>query len=340
MKCSLVSSIYVLIFFASLVQHPEIHAQESLIDSICLVTNQGRINDGTFNESTYNGFSRAALEFSLTATFIESAAQSDFMSNISTCINEGFDAVITVGFPMTEITAESAEAYPDIYFIGIDQFHDEINSNLLGLLFREDQGGFLAGAMAALISESKIIAGVYGPAIPPVQRFRDGFEQGARFIFPDIQILSVHVDSFTAPDRGATAAEAFIGERADVILGAGGRTGSGAILAAAQRGTYVIGVDQDEYLTTFGDGAAPGSDRIVTSALKRVDLAVYSAIQSLVEGGKDWRGGVRIFSAKEGGISYAPPNDSALPEQVTRIMNWIYQGIQLELIRTGAVENP
>lgn len=325
--------------FVLFAKNPTSLAQESLIDSICLVTNEGRVNDGTFNESTYNGFVRAAEEFGLESTFIETAAQPEFPDNISTCVEEGYDVVITVGFPMAEVTAEFASANPGVFFIGIDQFHGEAPHNLLGLLFREDQGGFLAGAMAALMTESKIVASVYGPPIPPVVRFRNGFEQGIRFIDPDTETLAVHVDSFAAPDRGVAAAEGFIGEGADVILGAGGRTGSGAILAAAQRGTYVIGVDQDEFHTTFGGGTTPGAEKIITSAMKRVDNAVYLTIQSLVEGGKDWQSGIRLFSAEDGGIGFAPPNISNVPKEVTVVMDWIYQGLKFGLIQTGVDPN-
>lgn len=314
-------------------------AQNSLIESICLVTNEGRINDGTFNESTYNGFRRAAADFGLAASLIESASQVDFPGNISTCVEEGHDAVITVGFPMADATAEFAAANPQVYFIGIDQFHDGAHENLVGLLFREDQGGFLAGAMAALMSESGIIAGVYGPAIPPVVRFRSGFEQGARFIQPDIVALGVHVDSFAAPDRGAAAAEGFIGEGADVILGAGGRTGSGGILAAARLGVFVIGVDQDEFFTTFGGGQTPGAEFLITSALKRVDNAVYLTIQSLIAGGEEWVSGVRLFTAADGGIGFAPANQAPVPAAATEIMDWIYRGLQLGLIQTGVDPN-
>jgi basic membrane lipoprotein Med (substrate-binding protein (PBP1-ABC) superfamily) len=325
----------VLTLLAIMVGALAVGAQDSLIDSICLVTDIGRINDGTFNEFTYNGFARAAEDFGLDSTFIETAAPTDYDTNMSTCVDEGYDVIVTVGFLMTDKTAEFANANPDVYFIGIDQFHGDAPDNLLGVLFREDQSGFLAGALAAMMSESGIIAGVYGIDIPPVVKFRNGFEQGARYINPDIETLGVYIDSFGAPDRGAAAAEGFIGEGADVIFGAGGNTGSGGITKAAQLGALVIGVDQDEYNTTFGRGETPGAENLISSAMKRVDNGAYLPIKALAEGGGDWVSGIWVLSAENDGIGFAPPHDSDVSEEVTAAMEEIYQGLKDGSIETG-----
>ena len=118
----------------------------------------------------------------------------------------------------------------------------------------------MTGVLAAFVAEwqgSDTIAGVYGIDIPPVKRFRNGYEQGASYVNPDLKILGVYIDSFIAPDRGGSAALQFIGEGATVLFGGGGPTGTGAILAGAQEGVYVIGVDKDEWLTSFGAGETP-----------------------------------------------------------------------------------
>src|SRR5690606_24931651 len=123
---------------------------------------------------------------------------------------------------------------------------------------------------------------IYGIPVPAVVKFRHGYEQGARYMAQqldeEVRLLGVYIDSFTAPDRGAAAAAQIIGEGADVIFGAGGQTGSGGILRGAELGAYVIGVDQDEYFTTFGEGETPGADRLISSALKRVDVGVYDML--------------------------------------------------------------
>ncbi|MEM6528380.1 MAG: BMP family ABC transporter substrate-binding protein, partial [Chloroflexota bacterium] len=254
-------------------------AQDALIDSACLVTDEGRINDGSFNQFAYEGLLQAEDEFDLEITFIETAATTDYEQNISTCIDEGFDAVVTVGFLMETVTRELAEANPDTFFIGVDQFHADGPANLAGSQFREDQMGYAVGVMAALMTESNVIGGVFGREIPPVVKFRNGYEAGIAATNPDAEILGVYIDSFVAPERGQSAAEQFLGEGADVIFGGGGQTGNGGILYAAQQGALVIGVDQDQYFTIFGAGETPGAENIMTSAVKRVDSAVFLLLE-------------------------------------------------------------
>jgi basic membrane lipoprotein Med (substrate-binding protein (PBP1-ABC) superfamily) len=315
-------------------------AQDPLIESVCFVTDIGRLNDGSFNESAYNGLNRAAEEFDLETAVIETQAQTDYETNINTCIDEGFDAVVTVGFLITETTLASAQANPDVYFIGIDQFYAEPPANLVGVLFREDQAGFLAGALAAQMSESGIIAGIYGLDIPPVVKYRNGFEQGARYINPDITTLGVYIDSFIDAARGAAAAEQFIGDGADVIFGAGGQTGSGGISRAAQEGVYVIGVDQDEYNTTFGGGETPGAEFLISSAMKRVDNGVYLNLKALAEGGADWVGGSLVtLDASVEGVGFAPAHDSDVPDEVIASLEEILAGLADGSIETGVDPN-
>jgi basic membrane protein A and related proteins len=325
-------------FSLSLVSGVAVRAQDSLIESVCLVTDTGKVNDGTFNQFAHDGAVRATDEFGLDYTYIETQSQADYDANIQTCIDNGYGAIITVGFLIAEATAKAAAANPDVYFIGVDQFVFEGPANYVGLQFREDQGGFLAGALAAQMSESGTIAGVYGIDIPPVKKFRNGFEQGAMYINPEINLLGVYIDSFNAPDRGAAAANQFMGEGADVIMGAGGPTGSGGIVAAAtsENPAFVIGVDQDEYNTTFGGGTSPGADRIISSAIKRVDQAVFLGIKALVDGGAEFPGGsIFILSAQNDGIGFAPAHDAPVPQEVTDRMNEILAGLKDGTIWTG-----
>ncbi len=305
------------------------------IESVCLVTDIGRVNDGTFNQYAYEGMLRAADEFDLDSTFIETTAQTEYQNNINTCLNEEFDIIITVGFLITDATHAAAAANPDIQFIGVDQFFADPLPNLVGIQYREDQAGFLVGALAALMSESGTIGGVYGIPIPPVVKFRNGYEQGARYINPDINLLGVYIDDFNAADRGATAAEQLIGEGADVIFGAGGPTGSGAITRAAQQGVYVIGVDADEYFTTFGEGETPGSENLISSAMKRVDNGVYDMIALLVDGGSFPEGSLYVLSLENDGIAFAPAHDSDVSEEITAQVEEIQAGLLDGSIETG-----
>lgn len=294
-------------------------AQDAAPDSVCLVTDLGRVNDGTFNQFAYEGMLRAAEDSGIDNTFIETQNQADYEANINTCLQEGFGIVVTVGFLIADATLAAAAANPETYFIGVDQFVMDGPPNYVGIQFREDQSAFLVGALAAMVSESNIIGGVFGPDIPPVVRFRNGYEQGIEFMSillgKDVTILGVYLDSFIEPATGAEAALQIVGEGADVLFGGGGPTGSGAIAAAATEGIWVIGVDQDEYFTTFDEGAAPGADKIITSGVKRVDVGVYDMVVALAEGNMDAfpGGGNYILDVANGGMTYAPANDADIP---------------------------
>ncbi|MFV9504781.1 MAG: BMP family lipoprotein, partial [Oscillochloridaceae bacterium umkhey_bin13] len=271
-----------------------------------LVTDLGKVNDGTFNEFAHKGVLAAQEEYGFEYKFIETTAQADYVANIQTFVDEGFDVIVTVGFLIADATQAAAAANPNIVFIGVDQFYapGTVTDNLVGLQFREDQAGFLAGALAAMVSESGTIGIVAGQEIPPVKKFKHGFDNGAQYVRPDINLLGVYLPTFIDPALGASTAEQMIGEGADVIFGAGGPTGSGAIKAAAERGTFVIGVDQDEFVTTFGNGSAPGADKILSSATKRVDVAVATEIAAVIKG--TFQGnGIAVFDAAGNGVGLA-----------------------------------
>jgi len=305
------------------------------VESVCLVTDKGKINDGTFNQYAYEGMMRAVEDFDIDSTFIETQSEADYDANINTCIEQGYDIVVTVGFLIADATRAAAEANPDVYFIGVDQFLVDGPTNYVGIQFREDQAGFLVGALAALAAAEvggDTIAGVYGIDIPPVVKFRNGYEQGARYVNPNIVTLGKYEDSFVAPDKGASTARTFIEEGAVVIFGAGGPTGSGAIAEAAKQGVFVIGVDQDEYFTTFGSGETEGAQFLISSAQKAVDVGVYDMIAALVTGDMEAfiGGGIYILDVANGGITFALKHDADLPddlyEQVEEIKQMLISG--------------
>jgi len=203
-------------------------------------------------------------------------------------------------------------------------------------VFREDQSGFLAGALAGMITKSGTVAIVAGKEIPPVKKFRNGFDNGAKYVNPEVNLLGVYIDDFNKPDVGGSTAEQFIGEHADVIFGAGGPTGTGGIKAAAAKGTYVIGVDQDEYVSSFARGQVPGADKILTSAIKRVDVAVYDQIKVIVSGG--FKGnGVALYQASNGGVGFAPYHDAekAIPDAVKARITEIQKALADGTLTTG-----
>ncbi|GAB4531132.1 MAG: hypothetical protein Kow0063_10040 [Anaerolineae bacterium] len=300
-----------------------------------LVTDVGRIDDGTFNQYAYQGMMRAAEEFGLETTFIETARPEDGQANIMTLVERGYQLIITVGHVLGEIVEKVARDHPETNFVTIDFAPYPPLPNVMGLLFSEDQAGFLAGALAGYMTKSNILGVVAGDQIPPVIKFRKGFTNGARYVNPKVQVLGEYIESFTDPEKGRVVAQSFIEQGADVIFGAGGQTGSGGIRGAAALGAWVIGVDQDEWVTTFENGRAPGADRLLSSAVKRVDNAVYTAIRQAVEG--KFAGETALFDAGNQGIGLAPYHaaDGVVPEEVKGRIDEIAAGLRSGTIATG-----
>ncbi|MGH8885391.1 MAG: BMP family lipoprotein [Egibacteraceae bacterium] len=299
-----------------------------------LVTDLGQVDDGTFNQFAFEGMKAAERCFNIKTSFIETTSQADYARNLDEALRERPDVVITVGFLLGTDTLRFAQTHPETKFIGVDQLQERYPSNYVGVLFREDESGFIAGAMAGLLTRSGAVAVIGGRQdVPSVVRFVNGFAQGAKYVNPSIDVRHVYTDSFTDQAKGVSAAKQFLGEGADVIFGAGGQTGSGGIKAAAADGAWVIGVDQDEYFTTFSKGKAPGADRLATSAMKRVDLGVFTEIAKAVTG--QFTSGAFVGDAGNGGVTYAPFHDAKIPGDVAKRVEEVRKGLADGSIETG-----
>lgn len=303
---------------------------------VALVTDVGKINDGTFNQFAFEGLQRAETELGVQIDYIETQQPTDYEKNLDQFASQGYDLVIGVGFLMGDAIKAIATRYPDVNFAIVDAAPEGAPSNVKPLLFKEDQAGYIVGTMAALLSQTNTIGVVGGvEQVPAVQRFVKGYEAGAKAQKSDINVLQVYLPSFTDPSGGGEAARSQIAEGADVIFGAGGQTGSGAIQAAAQEGAYVIGVDQDEYNTTFRQGSGEGADRLVTSAIKRVDNAVFDTIKSIVDG--NFSSEQYVGDAANGGVDYAEAHDasSAVTAEIKAKVDEVKQGLADGSIQTG-----
>ncbi|MGH1493593.1 MAG: BMP family ABC transporter substrate-binding protein [Acidimicrobiales bacterium] len=282
--------------------------------TVGLVAHVASIDDGTFNQAAFEGMEAASRCFGVTTTFLDSASD-DAAAQIASFADRDLDVIITVGFQFQDATLEAVEARPDLRFIGVDQANPDRVPNYVAISFDDGQVGFLAGATAALMTESGTVGIVAGPdSVPPVVAIADGFEAGVRQVSPDVTVLREHLDSFADAPAGARQASDFVKEGADVIFGAAGETGSGAILAGANAGARVIGVDQDEYFTTFAGGAEPNADRLVSSAMKRVDLGVFLTLAAMTTG--EVEGGDLVLNATNGGVTYAPFHSADVPASV------------------------
>jgi basic membrane protein A len=255
--------------------------------SIGLVTDVGKVDDKSFNQSAWEGAQQAAEESGGSADFIETAAATDYANNIGQFVEAGANVILTVGFALGEATAAAAEENPDITFIGVDQFPAKSLCNLTGLLFHEDQSGFLAGALAGLLTETNTIAAVLGTdQVPPVVAFKEGFENGAEYINEEVNVISTYhpggLDvAFTDPEFGATTARQALDNGADIVFGAGGQTGNGALIEVAREGgeALCIGVDTDQWETVPEAHAC-----LVTSAVKLIPPGVVELVLAAQDG--------------------------------------------------------
>lgn len=289
---------------------------------IGLVTDVGRVNDRSFNQSSWEGVVQAGEAAGLTEgesfKYIETTDTKDYADNLQQFIDAGFNVIVTVGFAMGEATINAAKANPDIYFIGIDQFQGEALPNLTGLVFNEDKAGFLAGALAAGLNKTGTIAAVLGTdLVPPVVAFREGYVNGAKYLNPDINVITTYhpgeiSQAFVDPEWGAATAKQALDQGADVVFGAGGQTGNGAlqeVAAAEGAGTslFCIGVDTDQWETL--PAAHPC---LVSSAIKLITPSVVELIGTF---GAD---GTMTAGNYFGGAGLAPFHDfeSVVPQEL------------------------
>ena len=297
-----------------------------------LVTDVGKIDDKSFNQSTWEGVQRAQKELGAVVQYIETTDPKDYDKNIATFADAKYDVIVTVGFNLGEATINNAKKYADVKFIGVDQFQTDVLTNLAGLNFPEDQAGFLVGALAALMTKSNKIGSVCGTdAVPPVWRFGEGYRAGAAYINPNIEVNVVyHNDvgfdkTFTDPEWGKTTALSMIDKGVDVIFGAGGKTGNGALLGAAEKGVYAIGVDTDQYYTV------PEAQKVLlSSAVKLLTPGTFDLIK-LAKDGQFPSGNYM------GQAGYAPFHDldSKVPADVKAKMQEIDKALKDGSLKTG-----
>lgn len=308
---------------------------------IGLVTDVGRVNDRSFNQSAWEGVVQAATALGLTEgegyKYIETQDPKDYADNIQQFVDAGFNVIVTVGFAMGEATAKAAAENPDTYFIGVDQFQGEPISNVTGLVFNEDRSGFLAGALAAQLSKTGTIAAVLGTdLVPPVVAFKEGYELGAKYINPEINLIATYhpgeiSQAFVDPEWGAATAKQALDQNADVIFGAGGQTGNGAlqeVASAPGAGTdvFCIGVDTDQWETL--PAAHPC---LVSSAMKLITPATVELIDTYVADGTMTSG--NYF----GGAGLAPFHDfeDMIPQEVKDKLDEIAAGLADGSLTTG-----
>ncbi len=258
-----------------------------------LVTDVGRVNDRSFNQSAWEGVLEAAEVLGLAEDdikYIETQDAKDYADNMQQFIDADYNVIVSVGFALGDATTTAAKENPDVFFIGVDQFQGEAMPNLAGLIFNEDHSGYLAGVLAGSLSQTGTIAAVLGTdLVPPVVAFNEGYVAGAQSVNPDINVISTYhpgeiSQAFVDPEWGAATAKQALDQGADVIFGAGGITGNGALqeIATADGAgetVFCIGVDTDQWNTV--PAAQPC---LVSSAMKLITPGVVELVTMASEG--------------------------------------------------------
>ena len=284
---------------------------------IGLITDVGGVNDGSFNQSAWEGLQRAEAELGVEVNYLESATDADYVPNIETFVDEEYDLIISVGYMLADATKAAAEANPDVKFAIIDDATIELD-NVSCLMFKQEQASYLVGYVAGLMTESNNIGFVIGMANDNMNLFGYGYCAGALDANPDVTIQQFNANTFADLATGKTNANTAITNGADIVFHAAGGTGLGVIEAYQEAGVYAIGVDSDQ------SSIAPNT--IITSAMKRVDNAVYDAVESLIAGTME--SGIHTYDLSVGGVDIAPTQDlltdeviAAVEEVKTKIIN-------------------
>ena len=275
---------------------------------IGLVTDVGGVNDGSFNQTAWEGMERAAEELGVTVNYLESGTDADYAPNLETFADEEYDLIISIGYMLADATRTAAEQNLDIKFAIVDDATIDL-PNVTCLMFRAEQASYLAGYVAGKTTKTNNVGYVAGMANETMNQFGYGYCAGVLDANPDAKIQQFNANSFADAATGKTMANTAITNGADVIFHAAAATGLGVIEACHEAGVYAIGVDSDQ------SGISP--DTVLTSAMKRVDNAVYDTIESLVNGTLE--SSVHTYDLAEGGVDIAPSQDLIADDVVAEV---------------------
>lgn len=298
MRKKVMATVLTAAMVASVSAMPQMVAAADDEFKIGLITDVGGVNDGSFNQSAWEGLEKAGEELGVEVNYLESATDADYQPNMETFVDEDYDLIISVGYMLADATREAAEANPDTKFAIIDDSSIDL-PNVTSLMFKAEQASYLVGYVAGLTTKTNNIGFVVGMTNETMNQFGYGYCAGAIDANPDITVQQFNANSFADSATGKTMANTAITNGADIVFQAAGATGLGVIEACQEAGVYAIGVDSDQ------SSIAPKT--VLTSAMKRVDNAVYDAVQELID--DKLEGGVQTFDLAAGGVDIAPSQD-------------------------------
>ena len=299
-------------------------AQEQESIKAGVVTDIGGLNDRSFNFLANKGLEDAESELGVEGRVLISESNGDYVPNLTTLSTQQFDLAISVGFLMGDATNTVASKFPDSKFAIVDFSAAALKDkpkNVEGLLFKEQEAGYLAGYLAGLWAKdnnAKVVSTVGGQKIPPVDHYIAGFQAGAKAASPGIKTLNAYSQDFVAQDKCKEIALDQIAQGSKVVFQVAGQCGLGALDAAKEKGVQGIGVDADQaYL----------GDHILTSALKKVDVAVFDAIKRAQDG--TFKGGTDVVATVENegvGLGKLGPEGEKYADQIQEVQDKIAAG--------------
>jgi basic membrane protein A len=280
-----------------------VSAQDSI--TVTMVTDTAGIGDQSFNDMAKEGGDRAVEELGIEFNILESQTAADYVRNLTDGA-ETSDLTVAIGFLLTDALTEVSSQYPDASFALVDSVVEA--ENVVNYLFREQEGAFLAGVLAALTTQTNAIGFVGGIRIPPVMRYEVGYVAGARSVNPDIEIAIAYADDFEDPDTGKELSLAQFNAGADIVHAAAGRTGIGAFDAAIEKGEgfWVLAADRDQ--------SSLGEDFQLAAVIKGIDTAVYDSVKSVQDG--NFAGGIYNLGIADNGISLGAIHSSVSAENL------------------------
>jgi len=300
-----------------------------------LVTDIGGLDDRSFNFLANKGLEQAETELGVAGRVVVSRSNADYVPNLSSLANQEYDLVIAVGFLMADAVDTVAKRFPDVNFAIVDFAQQALKSkpaNVRGLLFKEQEAGYLVGYLAGLVTKQEagsrqVIGSVGGLKIPPVDRYIAGYQAGAKAANPELETLNAYSQDFVDQAKCKEAALDQIGRGARVIFQVAGQCGLGALSAAQEKNVRGIGVDADQaYL----------GEHVLTSALKKVDVAVFQTIQAVQDG--SFQGGENtVFDVASGGVGLGEVSSDVsadLVSQVNEIQDEIAAGNVVDIPET------
>jgi basic membrane protein A len=286
-------------------------ATEEAAFKACQVTDVGGIDDKSFNATAWKGVQDAEAQLGVEGSFLESQEQADYEPNINAFVEEGCGIIITVGFLLGDATAAAAEANPEVLFTIVDFAYDPTFGNVLGQVFATEEAAFLAGYVAADMTQTGTVGTFGGVQIPPVTVFMDGFYYGVQYYNEqkgtEVEVLGwdpmaqtgLFAGNFESTDDGRRLGESLMDEGADIIMPVAGPVGLGTAAAAQERGgVYIVGVDNDWAIVN-----SQYADVVLTSVLKNMDVTTLAAINDAVVG--TFQGGLTVGTLSNGGVGLA-----------------------------------